>query len=139
MNELIDDDQINVKYKLNNINMNAERNTHCKCINDIAMIINFDCKFDSDFSTAFNDDSDNNFNIIYKNDSDNDFSLMYHTDNDDCDINDNCDVEFKKTRAFLYRHFIIVIAFNEIFKKFNMIFMKVTLLHIKDEDNNSRM
>lgn len=122
-----DDDQSNAKYELNNIDMDAGRDTQRKCIGDIVMAINSDCKFDSDFSTAC------------ENDSDSDFSSVYHTDNNDCDTDDDCDAGSEKTRAFLYRHFTIIIASNETPGKPNMIFMKVTLLHTKDEDNNPQM
>ena len=120
-------DQSNATYELNNIDIDAGRNMQCRCIDNIVMIINSDCKFDSDFSTAC------------ENDSDSDFSSVYHTDNEYCDTDDDCDAESKKTQIFLYQHFTIIIAFNKISKKLNMIFMMVTLLYIKDEDNNSQM
>ncbi len=44
-----------------------------------------------------------------------------------------------ETRSFLYQHFTIYIVLSSILEKFNMIFMKITLLHTKDEDNHSCM
>ena len=77
--------------------MNAKRNTQYKCINDIVMIIDSNCKFENNSSTAFDDDSNNNSTITYENDSKDDSSLVYHTDNNDCDTDDDCNAEAKKT------------------------------------------
>lgn len=50
-----------------------------KCIDDT------DCKFNSDFSTA------------YKNDSNSNFSLMNSINNNNSDTNNNYNAKFKKT------------------------------------------
>jgi len=112
-----------MRYELNNIDMNADR----------------DCKFNSDFSTAYDGDSNSNPSTACENDSDSDFSLVYPINNNDSDTDDNCGAGPEKTQAFLYQHFTIIIVFNETSRKPNMVFMKVTLRHIKGEDNNSRM
>jgi len=119
--------------------MNADRNMQHKCIDDIVMIINSDCKFNNDFSTAYNGDSNSNLSTACENDSNSNFSLMYPINNNDSDTDDNCGAGPEKTQAFLYQHFIIIIVLNETLRKPNMVFMKVTLCHIKGEDNNSRM
>ncbi len=80
-------------------------------------------------TSEVDDDLDNN------NDSDFDSSCDYI---EDCKTNDNCYVELEETRSFLYCHFFISIIVNQIAKKSNLVFMKTILLHIKEEDNNSR-
>ena len=97
---------------------------------DTVMIIDFNYEVDSDLD-RINNDIDNNNNSK--------FSSLY-TDDKSNDIDDDCDVEFEETQTFLYQHFIIIIiVVNETLKKLNFIFMKITLLHIKEKNNNSRM
>jgi len=121
---------------------------------DILMIVDSDCEVDSklirvydhddegysDSNTAYDSDSDNDSNTTYDgdDDSDSDLSLRNNID-ENCDTDDECTAEFEETRSFLYRHFTIYIVLSSIFGKLNTIFTKITLLHIKDEDNNSRM
>lgn len=123
LGELADDGQSNMRYELNNIDMDAGR----------------DCKFNSDSSTAYDGDSNSNPSTACENDSDSDSSLVYPTNNNDGDTDDDCGAGPEKTRAFLYRHFTIIIVPNETPGKPNMVFMKVTLRHTKGEDNNPRM
>lgn len=137
---LITHDQIYAKTELNDLNSNADKNLQSTRVASTAMIINSECKFDNDFNTACDDDSNNDFSIVWENDSDSDFCSIYNSDdeeNDDTD--DECNAESEKTRTFLYEHFIIIIVSHSIFEKPNIVFMKATLLHIKGEDNNSRM
>lgn len=85
---------------------------------------------------ASEDDSD--FNKFQANDSNNNSSSFYKY-NENCDINNDCNIELEETRSFLYCYFIINIVVNRVIKKLNLIFMKTTLLYIKEEDNNSQM
>ena len=85
-----------------------------------------------------NSDSDNDSNYDNENEHNSDFNLNYVND-ENRDTHDDCDVELKEIRSFLYRHFIISIVVNETRKKSNLVFMMIILLHIKQEDNNSRM
>lgn len=103
--------------------MGKDNDMKSRHICDTVMTVNSDCKIDSDSSTAC--DSDN----------DTDTSSVYDKDND-CDTDNNCDAGSEKTQSFLYQHFIISIIPNLITGKVNMVFMKVTLLHTKGEDNN---
>jgi len=139
LGELADDGQSNMRYELSNIDMDAGRDMQRKCIGDIAMTINSDCKFNSDSSTAYDGDSNSNPSTACENDSDSDSSLVYPTNNNDGDTDDDCGAGPEETRAFLYRHFTIIIVPNETPGKPNMVFMKVTLRHTKGEDNNPRM
>lgn len=108
------------------------------------MAIDSDCEVDNVTSTTSdeNSDSDSNSNNYSQNDkdsdSDGDSSSMDAYD-EDLDTDDDCDAGPEKTRTFLYWHFTIFIIANETPEKANLIFMKATLLHIKGEDNNSRM
>ena len=58
---------------------------------------------------------------------------------EDSETDDDYGAGAEETRAFLYRHFSIIIVPGEIPGKPNVIFMKATLLHTKGEDNNPRM
>jgi len=131
-----------------------DHDTNSNREDDTLMIVDSDCGVDSkptrvydhddegysDSNTTYDSDSDNDSNTAYDgdDDSDSDLSLRNNID-ENCDTDDECTAEFEETRSFLYRHFTIYIVFSSIFGKSNMIFTKITLLHTKDEDNNSRM
>ena len=114
--------------------MKIDRDHHKKCYDDC------DCEVDDNINMINheNNDNDNDNNYDDEKKYDSDFNLSY-VDDENRDIDDDYDVEFEKTRSFLYRHFIINIVVNEISKKFNFVFMKITLFYIKEKDNNSRM
>ena len=103
-----------------------DRDYHKKCYD------HFDCEVDNNINMTHheNNDNDNDSNYNSEDEHNSDFSLSYAND-ENRDIDDDCDVEFEKTRSFLYRHFIISIVVNEIREKFNLVFIKITLLHVK--------
>jgi len=131
-----------------------DHDTNSNREDDTLMIVDSDCGVDSkpirvydhddedysDSNTAYDSDSDNDSNTAYDgdDDSDSDLSLRNNID-EDCDTDDECTAESEETRSFLYRHFTIYIVLSSIFGKPNTIFTKITLLHTKGEDNNSRM
>lgn len=112
------------------------------------MLVDSDCDVDNnDYSSTTNDESSSR-----SNDDDNDSDSDSHNDNDSdngfdsidiydkgLNTDDDCDARSKETRTFLYRHFIIIIVVNETSRRPSFVFMKVTLLHIKEENNNPRV
>lgn len=89
------------------------------------MSINVASEVDDEINKHWDDNSD----------SDLDLSCDY---SENCDINDDCNAELEETRTFLYRHFSISIVANSIARKPNLVFIKATLLHTKEEDHNKR-
>ena len=88
-NLLVVNNQSDRNHSLNIIEMGKGNDIKCRHIYNTVIIINSDCKIDSNISTAC--DSNN----------DTDISLVYNTDND-CDTDDDCDAESEKTQSFLY-------------------------------------
>lgn len=129
---LIDDTEVasaqEDKKVMKYIKIDEGNHVKSNCDGDTIMSIDATCHVDGNFNTIQDSDSD----------SDNDSSSLYNCD-ENSNIDDNCDAKSKETWSFLYRHFIISIVVNQTFGKFNLVFMKTTLLHIKGEDNNSRM
>ena len=119
--------------------MDAGRDLQRKRVGDIAMAVDYDRTFDSDSHTAYDGDSGSDSSTACESDNDSDSSSVYDPDEEYCDTDDDCGAGPKKTRAFLYRHFTIIIVPSETPGKANMVFMKATLLHTKGEDNNPRM
>ena len=133
------DGQSDAKNELDDIDMDAGRDPQRTRVGESAMAVDSDCKIDSDSNTAYDGDSDSDSSTACESDDDSDSSSVYYPDDDDCDTDDDCGAGPEKTRAFLYRHFTIIIVPNQTPGKPNMIFMKATLLHTKGEDNNPRM
>jgi len=106
----------------------------CEVDEDSNMASNSNDNSDSDSSSIF--DCDESYHIDDNNDDD---SSFVYDDDENCDIDDDCNIGPKETRSFLYRHLTIMIIANPTMGKLNLIFMKVTLLHIKGEDNKPRM
>ena len=124
-----------------NIDRNHQKKNHK---NETVMFVDFDCDVDNDdFSTIndenndrSNDNSDCDNDDYIDNDSDSDFNSIAVFD-ENLNIDDDCNVESEETRTFLYQHFIIIIVVNETSERFNLVFMKIILLHIKEKNNNS--
>ena len=141
-------------FSLNDITTIEDHDTNSNREENTLIIVDFDCEVDNkliklhdhdnkdynESNIAYDSDNNNDFNTIYDDDddSDNDLSLRNNVD-ENCDTDDECTAEFKETRSFLYQYFTIYIVLSSIFEKLNTIFIKITLLYIKDEDNYSRM
>ena len=92
----------------------------------------------SDDKTVCDSEEDDNSNTPYDDDSDSDSNSLYEIGGYS-DTDDECTARFEETRSFFYRHFTIYIVFNPDLEKPNTIFTKITLIHIKAEDNNPRL
>ena len=98
---------------------------------------------DSNEDVAMNSDWDEeqatlvNSNSDADSDDDDDDSTDYDSESDD-DIDDGFDASLEETRSLLWRHITFIIVFNSISEELNILFVKVTLIHIKEEDNRSR-
>ncbi len=85
-------------------------------------------------SIYITDEIDNNSS----NNSDSNFDLFYNY-NKNCETDNNCYTELEETRLFLYCYFTISIIVNQIAEKSNLIFIKIIVLYIKEENNNSQI
>jgi len=98
---------------------------------------------DSDEDVAMNSDWNEEQAILVNSDSnadsddDGDGSTDYDSESDD-DIDDDFDAGLEETRSLLWRHITFIIVLNSISEKLNILFVKVMLIHIKEEDNCSR-
>ena len=113
--------------------VNVGRGHRKKCRRDDTVTLvdsGYDVKDDGDFSMTNGESSDN--------DSDSDSGSVGVCD-EDFNTDDDCDAGSEKMRAFLYRHFPIIIVANETPGRPNLVFIKTTLLHTKGEDHNARM
>ena len=139
---------------LNDIKITEDRGINSNRVDDNLMIVDSDCEINSMLKTIHDRDdegysdsnipceseSDNDSNIAYDRDSDSDSDLsLFYNINDDCDTDNECTAEFEETRSFLYRHFTIYVVPSLTPENPNTIFIKITLLHTKGEDNNPRV
>lgn len=131
----------------NEVKSNESNNVKKSHKSDIVIIVDFDCEINKNFYLIFDcdDNNDSDFNLIFHCDkncdidnNNNDNSNLIYNRNKNCNIDDNYNTRSKETRSFLYQHYIISIIANSTPKKFNLVFMNVTLLYTKKKDNYSR-
>lgn len=101
--------------------MNTDKDTEMNSDwdEDWATLINSDSDIDDDASTCYDSKSDSN---------------SESNSNTDDDINAGLD----ETKSLLWRHITFYIAQNSVSEKLNILFVKVTLIHIKKEDNQAQ-
>lgn len=66
-----------------------------------------------------------------------DRSTYWNNDNDS-DIDDDVDADFDEIGFLFWKHIIFIIASNRVFEKFNILFVKMTIIHTKRENNRFR-
>lgn len=115
-----------------------KKNNACKLINHATAVIKL--KNDDE-----NQDSDKNMN--WKNNhvtlvklncnlnTDDNVSTYYNSDSNS-EINNDVNAGLDETECLLWRHIIFIITFNHIFEALNILFVKVTLTYMKEENNH---
>lgn len=66
-----------------------------------------------------------------------DKSTYWENDSDN-DIDDNVDAGLNEIESLFWRHIIFIIAFNRVFEKSNILFVKMTITHTKKKNNRFR-
>ena len=116
--------------RASNISIKSEIDSNSNI--DIDNDIDIDINGVSDYVSNNDSDSDSTT------DSDTGSTANDQLDDDNC-INDSYNGGAKETSVFLYRYFTIFFIPNLVFKKLNIIIIKITLFYTKREDNNSRI
>lgn len=134
-----DDNKITDNSAENNIDSDSNVDYNSYIDSDIIIDSDSDSN-DSDMNDDpdINRDSDMNCddNIDSEIDQKSNIDVNYDSDSD---TDDNYEAGTDKTKSILYRHISIIVAWNPILNQVNIVFVKITLLHTKEEDNQPQV
>ncbi len=105
------------EYDDDSADSNTSNNTNWD--NEHTTLINFDSKLNHNSDANMCSDEENDINS-------------------NSDTDDKVNTDLNNTGFLLWRHIAFIIAPHQVLEKLNILFVKVTIVHTKKEDNNSQ-